>query len=470
MMGTIPEYALERLNKEYTQKDSMPIIFDFKGASSRLLNDNKDNRYIQYIHYYPGRIFPYIPLYLLSSNDFAHLDGYLLDPFAGSGTILLESIINPIIKRNSMGVEINPLARLISKVKTTPLDFSKIKQFMQETKSLYKHTIKCKDDIPEFKNRELWFSCNAIKKLAKLKYAIENLDASLDYKDFFWVCFSTIIRKVAKADPYIPPPVVLKPEKYINNPRKYERLKNFLEDAEDPNVWNLFESAVNSNRNKLEVLNRFRDLKHGMIKSEIIWDDARNIKKGCISECGRIDKESVEEMHPNSIDIIFTSPPYLTAQKYIRTNKLELFWLGYSEIEVIKLEKMSIGTERVQKDSKISSLGIESIDSLVDYALPKSYDRALMIYKYFNGMIEALNEMHRLLRKGGYTILVVGDNRVLGKKVNTYRLLTDAAVDIGFSEIVTLKDIIRRRSMMTKRNDSGGIIKNEYVIILKKEA
>lgn len=467
-MLKIPEVGLERLNKEYIQKDRTPIIFDFKEACSHLLNDTKDNRYIQYIHYYPGRIFPYIPLYLLSSNDFAHFDGYLLDPFAGSGTILLESIINPIVKRNSMGVEINPLARLISKVKTTPVDFSKIEQFMQTIQFLYKHTRNSKDYIPEFKNRELWFSYNAIKRLAKLKHAIENLEASLDYKDFFWVCFSSIIRKIAKADPYIPPPVVLKPEKYINTPHRYERLKIFLKDAEDPNVWGLFESAVNSTRNKLEVLNRFEELKLRIIKAEVIWDDARNIKKGYLLECGRIDKKSLEDVPLNSIDLIFTSPPYLTAQKYIRTNKLELFWLGYNETEVSILEKISIGTEKIQKDSEISSLGVKSIDLLVDYTLSKSFERALMIYKYFKDMIEALKEMHCLLKKGGYTVLVVGDNKVLGKKVNTYRLLADAAVNMGFSEITILKDTIRSRSMMTKRNGTGGLIKNEYVAILKK--
>lgn len=468
-MRKIAEYGLEHLNKEYILKNRTPIIFDFREASNRLFNDNKDNRNIQYIHYYPGRIFPYIPLYLLSSNDFAHLDGYLLDPFAGSGTILLESIINPIVKRNSMGVEINPLGRLISKVKTTPLDFSKIEQFMQAIQSLYKHTINGKDYIPEFKNRELWFSYNAIKKLAKLKYAIENLDTSLDYKDFFWICFSTIIRKIAKADPYIPPPVVLKPEKYINNSHKYEHLKNFLKHAEDPDVWSLFESAVNNNRNKLEVLNKFEELKYGTIKAEIVWDDARKIKKGCLLDRGMLDKKSVEDLHSYSIDLIFTSPPYLTAQKYIRTNKLELYWLGYSEKEVGNLEKISIGTERIQKDLEISSLGIDSIDLLVDYALPKSSDRALMIYNYFKDITEALKEMYRLLRKEGYAILVMGNNKVLGKKVDTYRLLTDAAIDVGFNEIVTLKDTIKSRSMMTKRNGSGGIIKDEYVIILKKE-
>jgi len=186
--------------------------------------------------------------------------------------------------------------------------------------------------------------------------------------------------------------------------------------------------------------------------------------------CGRIDKKLAEKVSSNTVDIVFTSPPYLTAQKYIRTSKLELFWLGYSEKEVNYFEKISIGTERIRKNLDYASLGVKSIDSLTDYVLPKSYERGLMIYKYFKGMLEALKEMHRLLRNNGYAILVVGDNKVLDKRVDTYRLLVDAAVSIGFTEICILKDTIRNRSMMTKRNGTGGLIKNEYIAILKKEA
>lgn len=460
-------HELQHLRREYVKKGKTPLTFDFREASSGLAN--KDNRYIQYVHYYPGRIFPCIPLYLLSSDDFRHLDGSLLDPFAGSGTVLLESLVNPILKRNSMGVEINPLARLISKVKTTPLDHTGIAHLMHEIQLLYRHAANVKDHIPAFKNRELWFSFKSLKKLARLRFAIENVDASMDHKHFFWVCFSSIIRKVAKADPYIPPPVVLKPEKYKNSPRKYAHLKKCLANAEDPDVLRLFENAVNNNSHKLEALNTFEELKSAAIRAEIIWDDAKHIRKGYLSGPGRIDKTSVEDMPSSSVDLIFTSPPYLTAQKYIRTNKLELFWLGYSDREVSNLEKQSIGTERVSKELGISSLGIRSIDLLVKYALPKSFYRALMVYKYFEDMLKALREMHRLLTRNGYAILVIGDNRVLGKRANTHRLLADAAVRIGFHEIVILKDAIRSRSMMTKRNGTGGLIKDEYVIILKKK-
>jgi hypothetical protein len=35
--------------------------------------------------------------------------------------------------------------------------------------------------------------------------------------------------------------------------------------------------------------------------------------------------------------------------------------------------------------------------------------------------------------------------------------------------VLTLKDLIRNRSMITKRNGTGGLIKNEYITILHKE-
>lgn len=464
-------FVLESLARKYARNGKKPIQFDFKVSSSDLLgNANRSIKEAQYLHYYPGRIFPYIPYYMLSLKDFESFNGYLLDPFAGSGTILLESISNPVIKRNAFGVEINPVGRLISKVKTTPLDIEKIEQHIDGLSHLYKNASNIEDYIPEFKNRELWFSENTITKLARLKYAIRNLDVDSDYKDFFWVCFSNIIRKVSKANPYIPPPVVLKPEKYKRTPRKYERFKRILKNAENPEMWKRFEEVVHSNKNRLSLLNRFEEIKERIIRSEIIWDDARDIKRGQLCECGRIDKQSIGELLSGSIDLIFTSPPYITAQKYIRTNRLELFWLGYSEEEVKILEKLSIGTERVRKDSAISSLGIESIDSVINYALPLSLERALMVFKYFKEMVECLKEMYRLLKEKGYAILVVGNNRVLQKKVATYKLLSDAAIELGFRETAILRDSIQTRSMMTKRNDTGGIIKDEYIIVLRKEA
>ena len=272
---------------------------------------------------------------------------------------------------------------------------------------------------------------------------------------------------MSKADPYIPPPVVLKLEKYKNTP-KFDKLKEHLERAKSPNLWKIFEEEVLRNCKKLDAV--FSALRDNSIEGKIIWDDAREIKKGTLSERGVIDKTNSRSLPSNSVNIIFTSPPYLTAQKYIRTSKLELLWLGYTNEEINELEKKSIGTERVSfLDSKIKKLGFESIDKLIEKTFYISKHRALSIYLYFKNMIEVTKELHRVLKNGGYLVLVVGNNKVLGKWITTYRLLTDIVVNYGFKESVILKDSIKSRSMMTRRNGSGGLIKEEYVMIFQKE-
>ena len=172
------------------------------------------------------------------------------------------------------------------------------------------------------------------------------------------------------------------------------------------------------------------------------------------------------------MDIIVTSPPYLTAQKYIRTHKLELLWLGLlTEKKLQELDKELIGTEKVLlKEVDFNKhAGIKSIDSLIKWAITVSPERAALVYKYFQDMRQAVSEMYRVLKNDAYAILVVGNNIVLKKKVRTYRLLTDLATSEGFKEVLILKDKIRSRGMKTKRHNSGGLIKEEYVIVLKKE-
>ena len=118
---------------------------------------------------------------------------------------------------------------------------------------------------------------------------------------------------------------------------------------------------------------------------------------------------------------------------------------------------------------KVEKLGYKNIDELVKKTLYKSRQRALAVYFYFKNMIEVVRELNRILKNQGYMILVVGDNKVLGKWIGTYRLLADIVINEGFRELVILKDTIKSRSMLTRRNGSGGLIKEEYVMIFQKE-
>ena len=85
--------------------------WDFKDANT------KD--YTHCYHTYPAMMIPQVARRLINNFKPQGKCSLLLDPYMGSGTSLVEASISGI---NSIGTDVNPLARLISKVKTTHYD------------------------------------------------------------------------------------------------------------------------------------------------------------------------------------------------------------------------------------------------------------------------------------------------------------------------------------------------------------
>jgi len=466
----------EKLGKvwlELTEKfRERPLNFNFKRVILMCLGERRSDTYTHFLHSYPAKIFPYIPAFFFSIPQICPPEGVVLDPFCGSGTVLLESLVHPIYKRNVYGVEINPLGRLIAKVKTTPLKEDVLEKRIHHLLKLAKKYDNVEAPMPESEKIRFWFSKKAIRKLSKLKYFIEEEGEYDDYKDFFWVCFSAMIRKVSMADPFIPPPVLLKIHKYENSPKKYKFLLKFLKQSENPDVIGLFKSTVMKNFERIKSLNKIEEVKKGEVKAQIIWDDTQHIKLGRLDKKGMLVKNNARTLPSKSIDLVLTSPPYLTAQKYLRTHRLELLWLGMiSEKEIYRLEKEIIGSEKVSLKEIDFTEGVEikSIDNLIKWASSKSPRRAAILFKYFLQMKKAMTEIYRVLKEETYAIVVFGHNKVLGRNVETYKFLIDVAMFSGFKLKLVLKDKIRGRGMITRRHNTGGLIKEEFIIVLKKE-
>jgi DNA modification methylase len=426
--------------------------------------------YTHLLHKYPAKMLPYIPIFFLSSATYAGQDELVLDNFAGTGTVLLESIIHPCLKRNAIGVEINPLARLIAKVKTTPLNISDLRG---ETKRLISRIKQFSGDveIPEFTNRDLWFSKRIQAELTRIRMCIEGVE-NTDFRDFFLVCFSYIIREVSLADPKIAPPVILKPEHFSKNLERQKEVAALLRKKKWARPLTYFVRAVERNMKRIETLNAVDELRDRSVKAEVIWDDARSLQRGKLTPNGRIDKSHAEPVQDESVGIVITSPPYINAQKYIRTTKLELFWLGLlSEKELPALDRAFVGTERVfsSEYTALSLTGVKSADTIIEHIYERNKERAGIVSRYFIDMRQAIRETHRVLRKGGKFILVVGDNKICGLRVNSHKILADISIqDVGFEIETMLVDKIRSRGMITKRHETGGMVLDDWVIVLQK--
>src|SRR5437763_1215443 len=78
---------------------------------------NNPHRYRHLIHPFPVKLLVHIPYFFLANSIVSYPGDTVLDPFCGSGTVLLEALL---ADRCAIGADVNPLARLISKVKTSP--------------------------------------------------------------------------------------------------------------------------------------------------------------------------------------------------------------------------------------------------------------------------------------------------------------------------------------------------------------
>ena len=85
----------------------------------------KDTNYLTHCyHRYPAKFIPQLARRLILENS---SDGDIVcDPFYGSGSTILESILQ---NRIALGTDINPVAHMITMVKTTPLDPSKVLKY-----------------------------------------------------------------------------------------------------------------------------------------------------------------------------------------------------------------------------------------------------------------------------------------------------------------------------------------------------
>ena len=92
----------------------------------------KDTKYLTHgFHPYPARMIPLIAKRIIEKYA-THIDDVILDPFCGSGTVLVEAVVHD---KHAIGFDINPLAVLIAKTKTTPIDPKKLEE---ETRKLIK--------------------------------------------------------------------------------------------------------------------------------------------------------------------------------------------------------------------------------------------------------------------------------------------------------------------------------------------
>lgn len=394
------------------------------------------------VHPFPARMAPELALDVVED----HKDSLrILDPMSGSGTVLAVARAKG---HNAIGIDIDPLAVLISRVWTTAIDLTALREKGSEVLDLARQTflsLRTRDAYPENSDDEtrqfirFWFDDYVRRQLASLATAIRDVrDEKI--RDALWCAFSRLI--IAKQSG-----ASLAMDLSHSRPHKaFDRapLKPFSKFC-----WSVERVASNCIDKNLP--------NPGPIAC-VHWGDARSLP-----------------IHDGSIDLVLTSPPYLNAIDYLRCSKFSLVWMGYSIRELRRLRSTLVGTE-VSK-SVGDNDDIRSILPQLNLQPKLQRRQESFLIRYIDDMSRAMSETSRVLAEGGRAVYVIGENTVRGTFIPNSLIVEKIANKVGLRRIARRsRDLPANRRYLpppSKQRNPGaldGRIRREVVLTFKKVA
>lgn len=151
---------------------------------------------------------------------------------------------------------------------------------------------------------------------------------------------------------------------------------------------------------------------------------------------------------------------------------MNLYWLGKKQPEEIRLlNSKNIGREDYHKsdfNQKVKT-DISAADVVLESLYKEGkYERAYIVGNYLNEIKLAFDESMRVLKKGGYMVIVIGNNTVCDRPFDTQDYLTTYLQSKGMHLKFKLIDDIKSYGLMTKRNQTASTISCEWVLVFKK--
>lgn len=402
------------------------------------------------LHEYKGKFNPQIAKVLL--NIFGVQEGqWVLDPFCGSGTSLVEAAHLGI---NGFGTDINPLAVYLANAKVLALSVP-ARQLEQASKQALaaidkmRRRVVLKDARREY--LESWFPSENLDDIEALRLALQEQQS--DESRILLAIASNLLRDYSLQEP--------------SDLRIRRRISPFPEKG----YLVAYEEAVTAFVHKLaasqEVL--------GLISSQT---------KACLMDC-RTSMASSKEIVSAGFDAALTSPPYATALPYIDTQRLSLVWLDLLKpSEILALEARLVGSREIRGSSKAellsaleannaelpaneAALCIKLQNTLTEQDGFRRQAVPRLLYRYFADMADSFASVRKVMKPGAkYGLIIGGNHTVLGGQrfdINTPSHLASLAASRGWKHLETVELQTYKRYGLHSKNAST----TEALVILQ---
>jgi hypothetical protein len=354
---------------------------------------------IKSIHPFPARMAPELAIDGLKKLKHP---GVVLDPMVGSGVVVRQASK---MGHQAIGFDIDPLAVLMTKVWTTPVDDTAVEQLTMDVlnvaKELSDSVILPWIDDEEETTRfiEYWFAEPQRSDLRRLAYSLSQLNhLHLRAKkrtavDVLRLALSRIIITKDQG-------ASLARDVSHSRPHKVAEVSSF-------EVFPAFERSVQQIRRLLVSSPPIGNV-------DVRLGDARSLK-------------SIEN---GEVDAVLTSPPYLNAIDYMRGHRLSLVWLEHRLSDLRRIRSNSIGSER-GPDLVRSAHLFEAVQNAMVPSDKLPNRHALMVARYAEDVYRLMSEVARVLKPKGKAILIVGNSCLKGIFIRNSEGVIRAASMVG---------------------------------------
>lgn len=415
--------------------------------SFRFVGRSQTQAFSHAYHRYPAKFIPQIVQKLIT--EYAPENTQVVcDPFGGCGTTLVEA---KLLGHESIGFDINPVAKLITQAKTTPINPKSLINYKKKFLKYYKLA------HPEISNRHpritYWFDEQSIQELDKIYFAIKEIK---DYRArrFFMCAFSHNLKNCSRW------------------------------------LMKSIKPTIDKNKNYPVPLDSFlRHLNSMIKKNEQFYSTlSKSGYEKVATRMYRRDSTKKLPLNSNSIDLIITSPPYVTSYEYADLHQLSLLWFGDDSKyfkrwnrfidEFIDFRRTFIGTstkkeKRGDFNSKIAEIIIAELSNI-------KRPHAIDVANYFLDMKKVFNETYRILKPGGKACIIIGNTSLNGVAISNAQVAAEQMLNTGFKKIDFIKREIPNKMITPWRDIETGkftgkdnpskirAYEYEYVIVMEK--